>query len=910
MLYELFTDLSERRGSQLYGLCPLHEEKTPSFTVNEDTQEWFCHGCNQGGSVVEFLMLYYDITSDTAQYIAEYYAQKHTLPLPTEEAIDRYHEELMVRPSEIEHLEEFGITEETLIKYKIGFESNRITIPIRNKDGRCVNIRKYLPEHRRIKGSKSPKCINIKGLGGLRYFPRENLEKGDTVYIVEGEKDCLAAISQGYNTVTGTGGSNIPTRELALLKDKKVYLMLDNDAVGSASTVKYIKMLKDIAKEIYTIKLPKKDYAETYRSMGRVDLSEYTEAVNSQTKLLAKVESCVDDRAAPIEELSLIQSEFVDNLNIWFLLKGMSVVGTDPKIYTVPKKLRVSCNNLKCSKQCPIAAAAEGIEIDIDSRQLLRFMESSDTAQGSYVKELYGCKYVKSEPTEFINAQKVMFQETASFVEGLDDATFESRYGVYIYNGYRLAPTLKYTMEACRVTDPRSQQNYYVIRKATQERDSVLPSDDSYLDYFKEVAANSESFDKLIESHYEKWRPLIGIEGRPDLFAAILLTYLSVTEIRWKGGIIKGWLDSIVIGDTRTGKSQMLQRFVKTLKLGSYINGENSRKTGVVGGVQRFGDSWVVSWGAIPMNDRGLLIIDEASGLSIDDFKELSSTRSSGAVTINKIVKSEARARTRLIWATNPRSGKNLADYYWKGYDAFQEFIPVAEDQARFDLVVTAAREDVKRLEGIPEVRAEDEIDLDLYRNLVNFAWEVRADDIIIPARVAEFIDSKSRELGEKYGGGPLVVEVAVHEKLLRLSVAIAILCGSVNLSDVNVSTKHVEYAVQMISNTLEKRSFGYAEFIDESKKAVRELDKSISFIKGICATYPAMSVLLSSNSFRGSQMSEVLGLDRGEHAKLLSELLQRGLIHLGRSGYYTPDKFMVEIVKQVIQGGEGTNGS
>ena len=80
MLYELFTDLSERRGKQLYGLCPLHKEKTPSFTVNEDTQEWFCHGCNQGGSPVEFLMLYYDITSDTAQYVSEYYSQHNKLP--------------------------------------------------------------------------------------------------------------------------------------------------------------------------------------------------------------------------------------------------------------------------------------------------------------------------------------------------------------------------------------------------------------------------------------------------------------------------------------------------------------------------------------------------------------------------------------------------------------------------------------------------------------------------------------------------------------------------------------------------------------------------------------------------------------------------------------------------------------
>lgn len=901
MLYELFTDLSERRGSQLYGLCPLHKEKTPSFTVNEDTQEWFCHGCNQGGSAVEFLMLYYDITSETAQYVAEYYSQHKKLPFPTEEEVEEQHRELMSRPSEIEHLEEFGITEETLVKYKIGFENNRITIPIRNKNGAILNERKYLPEHRRVKGSKSPKCINIKGLGGLRYFPYENLTKGDTIYIVEGEKDCLAAISQGYNTVTGTGGSNIPTREIAMFKDKKVYLMLDNDSVGSASTVKYVKLLRDIAAELYTVKLPRKDYAATYKAMGHIDLAEYTQSVDSQERLLTKV-STSEELDVKLEDMSLIQSEFVSNLSSWFRLKGMSVVGADPKIYTVPKKLCVTCDNMKCARQCPVLTSQNGIELDVDPRQLLRFVESGDAAQDSYVREYYNCKYAKAEPIEFTNAQKFMFQETASFVEGLDDSTFESRYGVFAYNGYRLTPTLKYTMEACRVTDPRSQQSFYVVRKAEQERDSVRPEDDSYLGYFKKIAEESGSFKELLNKHYELWKPLVGIEGRLDLFGTILLTYLSATEIRWKGGTIKGWLDCLVIGDTRTGKSQMLQRFVKQLKLGSYINGENSRKTGVVGGVQRFGDSWVVSWGAIPMNDRGMLVIDEASGLSIEDFKELSSTRSSGAVTINKIVKSEARARTRLLWLSNPRSGRNLSDFYWKGFDAFREFIPVAEDQARFDLVVTAAREDVQYLEGIDQPQPEADKILEYYRSLVNFVWEMRADDIIIPAKVIEHIDRRSRELGEKYGGGPLVVEVAVHEKIIRLAVAIAALCGDINLTDLTLSTKHVDYAVEFLVDTLEKKSFGYAEFIQESKKALRDMENSIAYIRGVFAVHPALSVLLSSNSFRGNQMSEVLGLDKGEHAKLLSELLQRGLIHLGKSGYYTPDKLMVDIVKQVAQ--------
>lgn len=896
MIYDLFTSLTLKGDNQVYGCCPLHAEKTPSFTVNTETGEWYCHGCKKGGNDITFIMYYYEMSVDTAQYVVEYYNQHQFLPFPSEETISSQHAELMKHPAEIEQLESYGITQETLKKYKIGFESNRITVPIRCRNGECVNIRKYLPVHRRVGPTKQPKCLNIKGLGGIRYFPYDNLsDDHDEVYIVEGEKDCLSAISQGYNAITSTGGSNIPVREVGLLQDKVVYLMLDNDAVGASTANKYIKLLQNIAKEIYVVKLPKKDFSDVFKTMGAINLDEFTTKAEYEVDV-----SVTDNDDAVVEEMSLMESEFVDNMNVWMKLKGMSVVGADPKIYTIPSKLCVTCSNMKCNKMCPISATHDGIEVEVDPRQILSFVDANDTAQANYVRNLYNCKSVQATPIEFINAQKVMFQETASFVEGLDDSTFENRYGVYIYNGYRLSPTLKYTMEACRVTDPRSQQNYYVIRKAEQERDFIKPDGMEFIEYFKNIATQCSTIDELIEKHYSVWMPLVGIEGRPDLFASTLLSYLSVTEIKWKGGIIKGWLDTMIIGDTRTGKSQMLQRFVKTLKLGGYINGENSRKTGVVGGVQRFGDSWVVTWGAIPMNDRGLLVVDEASGLSIEDFKELSSVRSSGAVTINKIVKGEARARTRLIWLSNPRSGNNLSEFYWKGFDAFKEFIPVAEDQARFDLVVSAAREDVSQLDGIPEPPDNIDETLNYYRELVNFAWEIRSYEVIIPSSVDEYVQKCAREVGKKYGGGPLIVEVAVHEKIIRLSVAIAILCGSINVNDVVLSKQHVDFAVSFLASTLEKKSFGYAEYIEDSQKAMRNIEQSTNYIRAVCVTYPALSVLLASNSFRGSQMSEVLGLDRGEHAKLLSELLKRGLIHLGKSGYYTPDKFMVEIVKQV----------
>jgi hypothetical protein len=535
--------------------------------------------------------------------------------------------------------------------------------------------------------------------------------------------------------------------------------------------------------------------------------------------------------------------------------------------------------------------------LEVDPRQMLQFVDASDNAQDTYLRKIFGCKSVAAEPVEYINVQKIIFQESASFIDGLEEATFENRYGIYMYTDYRLSATLKYNFEACRVTDPRSQQNYYVIRSAESLGSSLPVVDETALDHFRHVASQCNSATELLQKHYHEWMPALAIEGREDLFGALILTYCSVTEIPWSSGIIKGWLDTMVIGDTRTGKSQMAQRFVKLLGMGGYINGENARRTGVIGGVQRFGESWVVTWGAIPMNDRGLLIIDEASGLEVDDVKDLSSTRSSGAVTMNKIVKGEARARTRLIWLSNPRSGKNLSDFYWKGYGAFQEFIPVAEDQARFDVVLTAAREDIDVLQGI---EAEHKPRLATWSNLFNLAWSIDADGIHITKELRVRVREVATQLNEDFGGGPLVVGVAVHEKLLRLACAFAVLSGSISYRTVQVEEKHLMYADEFLRSTLNKPSFGYGDYIREYKRAQNKRAENVDFVRALVTMHPALKVLLSSTGFRGHQFQEILGLERTDSSKIMSDLITRGLLRPSHGASYTPDKMLMEIAKQM----------
>lgn len=62
----------KKRGSNYVGLCPFHNEKTPSFTVQRSTQLYYCFGCHKGGSVYTFLMEHENMTYPEAiRYLAE-----------------------------------------------------------------------------------------------------------------------------------------------------------------------------------------------------------------------------------------------------------------------------------------------------------------------------------------------------------------------------------------------------------------------------------------------------------------------------------------------------------------------------------------------------------------------------------------------------------------------------------------------------------------------------------------------------------------------------------------------------------------------------------------------------------------------------------------------------------------------
>ena len=99
---------------------------------------------------------------------------------------------------------------------------------------------------------------------------------------------------------------------------------------------------------------------------------------------------------------------------------------------------------------------------------------------------------------------------------------------------------------------------------------------------------------------------------------------------------------------------------------------------------------------------------------------------------------------------------------------------------------------------------------------------------------------------------------------------------------------------------TLEKPSFSYADYIREFKRANAKKTENVQFIRGLLGVHPALRVLLSSSSFKGFQFQEILGIDRTDSAKIMSDLITRGLLRPIAGATYVPDKMLMEIAKQM----------
>lgn len=280
----------KRSGKYWRCLCPFHNEKTPSFTVNETTGTYYCFGCEANGNVISFVMEMEKMTfPETIRHLAAKYGitvsetkekedpqstKRQMLFNVMDDAAFIFAENLRQSPAALEYLASRGIKTDTIKKWKLGladknigeklsskysadllkeaglitdkgaFFYDRLMIPILDPYGHIVAF------SGRTNGEQNPKYLNSKEsiifsksriLFGLNLAAKA-IRTQNFAIIVEGYFDVILLHLFGFENVIATMGTATTSHHALLLQKycESVLVMFDPDTAGQKATLRSI----------------------------------------------------------------------------------------------------------------------------------------------------------------------------------------------------------------------------------------------------------------------------------------------------------------------------------------------------------------------------------------------------------------------------------------------------------------------------------------------------------------------------------------------------------------------------------------------------------------------------------------------------------------------------------------------
>jgi len=333
----------KKAGRNFKGLCPFHEEKTPSFIVSSERQIFKCFGCQTGGDCYGWLMKREGMEFGEA---LRFLAQKAGVELkdfrPSGDqklkerlleinhlASEFYHylltQHSLGKPA-LEYLLKRGITKDSIRLFKLGYSVNqwqgltdyltkkkgyklneleqaglaikgnggryydrfrgRIMFPLFDHRGRVVGFsgRVLNPEEKEAKYINSPETVLYHKsliLYGLE-ITKEAIKKANRAIVVEGELDAISSYQAGVKNVVAIKGSALTEGQIELLKRfcENVSLALDSDSAGEAASRRGIELAEKMGLNVRIIRVKEgKDPDECVQKSARLWKDSVKEAV-------------------------------------------------------------------------------------------------------------------------------------------------------------------------------------------------------------------------------------------------------------------------------------------------------------------------------------------------------------------------------------------------------------------------------------------------------------------------------------------------------------------------------------------------------------------------------------------------------------------------------------------------------
>ena len=652
----ILTGETKNDGDEHVAYCPNCEEpgesKTPSASFNFKKKKFHCFSCKKNFSLKELLMFARDDARERRTEKKK--GDKKTLkeePLPSEEQVMRWVGALHATNGCLQAFKDKrGLSNEIIAKYKIGYrkDKRRYTLPIYDRSGQLVNVRYYGPR------SKA-KMINHTGHGEARLLGWEALEE-DEILLVEGEMDWLTALDQGFNSMTWTSGvSSWQDRFSALFEGKTVFLCFDDDEAGRMGARRVALSLDRAGAKCHIVQLniagiKGGDLTDYFHALGN-SAGDFRELMNDSRFTVAGRVKQSKGPQGELEEVGVEDSMSPENHS-----KNLSIVATvhgkAAAPYVLPREIEYNCGQDwgdKC-KKCGLAIFDGNRKISVEATDpaVLSMVDKSDEQVNRSVLKM--AEIPPTCPKVEPYYHKVWTVEELQVMPSVEERSSEVLNPVdrTVYNvgSHNLQINKTFQITGTSMPHPRDQKSVFQSWECEPvevdiDRFEMTPEIYEDLTFFQPDNWQQQTpWEKLKDIAYDMSINITQIYGRPELHIGYDLSWHSVSAFYFGGKLqTRGWVECLIVGDTRTGKSEVAHRLSDHYRSGVVMDCENASLAGLVGGAAQKGVSkqWGITWGTIPLNDKRLVVLDEAGGLKPEIISAMSSVRSLGVAEIAKM---------------------------------------------------------------------------------------------------------------------------------------------------------------------------------------------------------------------------------------------------------------------------------
>ncbi|MEN9612919.1 MAG: hypothetical protein RLZZ628_3733 [Bacteroidota bacterium] len=335
----------KRRGSNLLGLCPFHNEKTPSFNVSPVRGTFKCFGCGKGGNSVNFLMEHeslsypealrwiakrYKIAVEETEVSKEFLEEKRTtdgLYAVNEYAL-KYYQHILFETDKgksigLSYFKQRGFNEETIRKFGLGFAPetrdeftqtavkaqylqetllkvgltstygrdffrNRVIFPVHGLTGRPIAFGGRIL----TKEPNAPKYINSpeteiytksKSLYGI-YFARKAMQQLDECLLVEGYTDVISLHQAGIENVVASSGTSLTVDQIRLIKrfTQNIKIIYDGDSAGIKAALRGLDMVLEENMNVKIALFPNGEDPDSY--LQKVGTAAFNDFIKQNAK--------------------------------------------------------------------------------------------------------------------------------------------------------------------------------------------------------------------------------------------------------------------------------------------------------------------------------------------------------------------------------------------------------------------------------------------------------------------------------------------------------------------------------------------------------------------------------------------------------------------------------------------------